>query len=581
MKDTGRAEYGSDVIVDILKALGIEYVAINPGATFREIHDSIVNYGGNKNPEIILCLHEEIAVAMAHGYNIAASKRMAAIVHNLVGLLHATNAIYNVWVDQSPLMILGATGPVATENRRPWIDWIHTSMSQGNVVKDYVKWEGLAVSIPSAIDAILRGYQLSETEPKGPVYVCFDAAVQKEKLEEPITIPDVSRFAPPSPVQADREALKKAAGFLAEAKHPLVIADYLGTKPGAVNALVELAELLSLPVIDNGNMLSFPSTHPLDLTGAESELLSEADVILSLDVFDLDRSLTVDPFHDAPKHPVTNNTTVIDISLRHFRVKSWAEDYGKLQAVDLSISADTSVAIPALVSQCREIVSKRPELATKLQERFNRLKARHDSLRNDWKEQASLASDIISPMYLAAELWETVKNEDWVLINNARGKWFRQVWDISQPYQYIAGQMGGGLGHGIGRALGVALAHKPYNRICINTQPDGDFLYTPSGLWTAAHSDIPLLTVMYNNRTYYNSQHHQELVARQRGRPVENCGIGTRIDSPPVDYAGLARSFGVYGDGPVIKPGDLRPALERALAYIKEKGQPALVDVLM
>jgi len=205
MRDTGRAEYGSDVIVDLLKALDIEYVAINPGATFREIHDSIVNYGGNKNPEIILCLHEEIAIAMAHGYNSTASKRMAAIVHDLVGLLHATNAIYNVWVDQSPLIILGATGPVAMEARRPWIDWIHTSMSQGDVVKDYVKWEGLAVSIPSAVDAILRGYQLSETEPKGPVYVCFDAALQKEKLEEPITIPDVSRFAPPSPVQADRK----------------------------------------------------------------------------------------------------------------------------------------------------------------------------------------------------------------------------------------------------------------------------------------------------------------------------------------------------------------------------------------
>ncbi|MDP2932496.1 MAG: thiamine pyrophosphate-binding protein, partial [Chloroflexota bacterium] len=287
MTENLKAEYGSDVLVDLLKALDVEYVALNPGASFRELHDSIVNYGGNKKPEIILCPHEEIAIDIAHGYNKAAARPMLALVHNVIGLLHATMAIYNAWVDRAPLVVLGATGPLAIEEKRPWIDWIHTSADQGTAVRNFVKWDDLAISLPSAIDSLLRGFQLAQTEPKGPVYICLDVGLQKEKLRQPVALPDIKRYAPSSPVQGDPAALKAAASLLVEAKHPVVVADYLSRNPAAVGALVELAELLSLPVLDRGNMFSFPNTHPLDLTGAENELLGQADVVLALDVFDL------------------------------------------------------------------------------------------------------------------------------------------------------------------------------------------------------------------------------------------------------------------------------------------------------
>lgn len=580
---TSKAEYGSDVLVDLLKALDIEYIAMNPGASFRELHDSIVNYGGNQKPEVILCCHEEIAVSIAHGYNKVAVKPMATIVHNIVGLMHATMAIFNSWVDRAPVLVLGATGPMAVEDRRPWIDWIHTSLDQGSIVRDYVKWDDLAVSLPSAIDSILRGYQLSMTEPKGPVYISLDINPQKEKLDKPVAIPDVSRFVPPAPVQGDQTALKKAAELLVGAKHPVVLADYLGRNPAAVESLVELAELLSLPVIDRGSMFSFPNTHPMDLTGANAELLREADVVLSLDVFDLYQALTtVDFLKRTTEYIVPETAKIIDISLRHFSVRGWFADYGKLQPVDIGISASISSALPVLTSLCRELVTQRPEGASRFKARFDSLEARHNDLRSGWRERVEKTKHEtpISLPWLASELWEAVKDEDWVLTCYSLNEWTRRLWDWDKPYRFVGSKMGGGLGYGIGHSLGVALAHKKSNRLCIDIQPDGDFLFTSNALWTAAHHNIPLLLVMNNNRSYYNSERHQEVIARARGRPVENRIIGTRIEDPTVDFAKLAQSFGLYGEGPIENPEELRPALERAVKYVKEKKQLALVDVV-
>jgi thiamine pyrophosphate-dependent acetolactate synthase large subunit-like protein len=580
---TSKAEYGSDVLVDLLKALDIEYIAMNPGASFRELHDSIVNYGGNQKPEVILCCHEEIAISIAHGYNKVAARPMAAIVHNIIGLMHATMAIFNSWVDRAPVLVLGATGPMAVEERRPWIDWIHTSLDQGSIVRDYVKWDDLAVSLPSAVDSILRGYQLSMTEPKGPVYICLDVNPQKEKLDKPVAIPDTSRFAPPAPIQGDPAALKEAAELLVEAEHPVVLADYLGRNPVAVESLIELAELLALPVIDRGSMFSFPNTHPLDLTGANAELLREADVVLSLDVFDLYQALTtVDFLKRTTKYIIPETARIIDISLRHFAVRGWFADYGKLQPVDIGISASLSSALPVLTSLCRGLITRRPERANRFQARFDSLEARHNDLRRGWREQVEKTKyeKPVSLPWLAAELWEAVKDEDWVLTSYSLNEWARRLWDWDKPYRFVGSKMGGGLGYGIGHSLGVALAHRQSNRLCIDIQPDGDFLFTSNALWTAAHHHIPLLLVMNNNRSYYNSERHQEVVARARGRPVESKIIGTRIDDPPVDFAKLAQSFGLYGEGPIENPEELHPALERAVRHVKEKKQLALVDVV-
>lgn len=577
-----RVRYGSDLMADVLRSLDIKYAALNPGSTFRGLHDSIVNFLGNSKPEIILCCHEEIAVSMAQGYGKAAGKPMAAIVHNVVGLLHATMAIYNAWLDEAPLLVLGGTGPMAIEKRKPWIDWIHTALVQGNAVRDFVKWDDQPFSLASVPDSLLRAHQIATTDPQGPVYICLDMGLQEEPVSDEIRLPHLKRYPNPSPPQADTATIERVAELLVGAKNPVVIADYMGRNPGAVASLVELAELLALPVIDAAGRFNFPNTHPLDLTWAQGELLKDADVVLALDVYDLSQYLTdVKRGTRQIGQQIPENCQVVHITLQHLAVKSWAQSFGKLVPVDMPITADTALALPALTAACRKLLAgKEPAEITR---RFERLRARHEALRQQWQGVAESDRDKspLSVPWLLTQVWDVIKNEDWALVNDDVNAWARRLWDWERPYQYAGSNAGStSLGTGLGHALGVALAHQPEGRLCIDLQKDGDLLYTPSALWTAAHHHIPLLVIMDNNRRYHNSEQMVEQIARARGRPVENSHIGTFLDKPPVDYAGLARSFGLYGEGPIENTEELRPALERAVRVVKDKHQLALVDVV-
>ena len=577
-----RAAYGSDIIVDLMKAYEIEYAALNPGATFRGLHDSIVNYGGNTMPQIILCNHEEIAVAVAQGYAKAKNRPMAAIVHNVVGLLHAAMAIYTAWLDRTPLLVMGGTGPMAVETRRPWIDWIHTALVQGNAIRDYVKWDDQPASLQGIVESFIRGYRIATTEPQGPIYLCWDAALQEQRLDSPVAIPDINRYAPPSVAQADPSALAKAARWLIESANPVILADYVGRTPEAVPLLVRLAESLAIPVIDLGSRLNFPNTHPLDLAGAEAELLPNADVVLALDVFDIEKAIsTVDRTARIPRSQLKSGARLIHISFNDFMVRSWAQEYGRLQPIDLPIAADTSLAIPALTDLCRSAVEADGALRTRVDRRRKSLEQMHRALRDTWRAAADRAGNEkpIALARLASDLWDVVKNEDWVLVNRSLRGWTRRLWSWTTTKPYVGAHMGGGVGYGIGHSVGAALALGK-TQLCIDIQPDGDLLYTPSALWTAAHHRIPLLIVMYNNRSYFNDEEHQILMAKARNRPVENAHIGQRMDNPPVDFASMAKSFGIEAWGPIEEPGEIRPALERAMRYVLKERKPALVDVI-
>jgi thiamine pyrophosphate-dependent acetolactate synthase large subunit-like protein len=570
------------VIVDLLQTCGIEYAACNPGATFRGLHDSIVNYGGNHLPEMIQCCHEEISVAIAHGYAKATGKPMAALMHNIVGLQHASMAIFNAWCDRVPLLALGATGPMDITQRRPWIDWIHTALVQGNLVRDYVKWDDQPHTLASVPESFLRACRIAQTDPQGPVYVCYDAGLQEDLLRTPIPLPDPQRYAPPAPPQANPEALERAAAWLVQAEHPVIIADLLGRHPQAVNSLIHLAELLAIPVIDRGGRFNMPNTHPLNLTDAASEVLAAADVVLALDVLDLFGALgQVDKATRLFRPFIAEQTRIIHMTMGDLSTRSWAADYERLQAVDLPIAADTAVALPALLDLCRARLGS--SNATHRSTRAAHWRARHQELRQQWGQMAHAARPQ-RPLAVAtavAEIWEVVKREDWVLVNNAVGAWTRRLWDWQQPGCYLGSSGGAGLGYGMGAALGGVLAHRHSGKLCINLQADGDLLYTPSALWTAAHHRLPLLVVMFNNRSYYNSEEHALELAGVRERARERAGIGTRLDDPPVDFAQLARAYGLYGEGPIETPDAIRPALERALRVVQEEGTLALVDIVM
>ncbi len=578
-----KAEFGSDVAVDLIKALGIEYVAFNPGATFRGLHDSIVNYGGNTSPEVIQCTHEEIAVAIAHGYAKATGKPMLTIAHNIVGLLHASMAIFNAWCDRAPMMVLGGTGPNDTTTRRPWIDWIHTGLIQGNLVRDYVKWDDQPASVASVPESLIRGYQVATTEPKAPVYINFDATIQDERLTEPFVLPDVSRYAQPSKLQADPAALDEIAGWLVEADSPVILVELMGRNPEMMPVLVELAELVGCPVLDRAGRMNFPSTHPLDVSGDNVAYLSNADFILGLDINDLYGNLTRRDGETLKSSTfVRPDVKIAHIWLGDLLIRSLVNDFQRIQETDLSVLADTSLALPDLLERCRRRLTGDGAAENRIDARAKVTAKRHAELRRGFQEAAaSHAAEVpIHPAHLANETWEVLKDEEWVLVSGMLGGWPRKLWAWEEQNCYLGTGSGGGLGYGLGATMGASLGLRGTGKIAVTFESDGDFLFTPSALWTAAHHKIPSLTIMYNNRSYYNSEEHGGAVARHRKRPVENAGIGTVIRDPDVDFAAQARAYGLWGEGPIEDPAEVRPAIERALKVVREEGRLALVDVV-
>ena len=573
--------YGSDFIVDILQQYGIPYAAFNPGASFRGIHDSLVNYLGNRNPEFLECMHEEISVAIAHGYARASGRPMVAILHNVVGLQHATMAIYNAWCDRIPIILLGGTGPMSYTQRRPGSDWVHTALVQGNLVRDYVKWDDQPADLESTPESFARAYQTAMTEPQGPVYICYDAAMQEQERTAFPALPDPAKFRPPATPAASPQTLQRIAEALLDAESPVIVADRLGRSAVAFEALVKLAELLNIPVLDQGNRHNFPTQHPMALSNITDEVLADADFILALDTMDLYGALhTVNRLTRETQPMVRTGTPIAHVTLDGYAVRSWSHDFRRLQPTDDAIAADTSGFVPSLLELCIAQTDTRPGTADRVRLRGERWQGRSAQLRAQWQAQAEAAraQTPIALSTLAAIVWDVIKDEPWVLTNGSANGWAKRLWDISRQDQYVGKNSGGGLGYGVGASIGAALAHP--DRLCVNLQGDGDFLFTPTALWTAAHHKVPLLTILLNNRSYYNSEEHNAKIAAHRGRPVETAGQGTRIEDPAVDFAAMARSMGVYAEGPITRSDDLAPALRRALDAVKNRRQPALVDVI-
>ncbi len=568
--------YGSDLIVDLLHSYGVEYAALNPGSTFRGLHDSIVNYGGNR-PEIITCPHEELAVAVAHGYAKVTGRPMAAIVHDVVGLLHAAMAVYYAYLDRVPVLVLGATGPMDPSRRRPHIDWIHTAVPQGGAVREFTKWDYQPCGAEDVVDSFARAYRVALTEPQGPVYLCYDAGFQEDPLEQTPAIPAPEQVLP-SRLHGDPAALERLAGWLVAAEEPVIVAEYVGKRPEAVTSLVHLAEFLGAAVLDRGARFCFPNEHPLNLTGDEHALLS-ADLVLALDVRDVHGAISrVDRSTRRTERVVPERCRLAEIGYGDLGIRSWSQEFQRLQPADLAILGDTAAALPDLAARCRALA--RPEDLRRFAARAKRHASAHARLRAQWGAAAlqAASAEPVAPAHLAHEVWEAIRGTYWVLTANTLGDWARRLWSFDRPGRHPGRSLG--TATQIGISLGVALAHRGTGRLVVDLQPDGDLMYDAGALWIAAHDRIPMLLVMSNNRAYYNDWDHQILVARDRGRDEATAYLGMELDRPAPDFAMLARSFGWHAEGPVTRPQDVRAAVARARDAVLGEGRPALVDVV-
>ncbi|HEY4265872.1 MAG TPA: thiamine pyrophosphate-binding protein [Micropepsaceae bacterium] len=576
---------GSDFMVDVLKSLDIDYIASCPGSTFRGLHESIINYGDNKKPEFITTLHEDTAAAMCHGYYKVAKKPMACMVHGTVGLQHATMAMYNAFADRVPMLVL--TGNIGKqETRQAYIEWDHAAQDQGAMVRDFTKWDDQPASLQGFAESTVRAYDMMTTAPMAPVLIVADGDLQEDpipaEVEKKLHIPKLKmRFQPAGDIAAVREVAK----MLIAADSPVIFANRYGRTENAPALLIQLAELIGAPVVDSHNRMNMPNRHPLNHSLRREAALQSADVILALEPIDLfGLNNYVPDLVTRPNDPRRRqaNLKIIHIGTEGMMAKSNFQDFQRFAAADLSIAGDAEATMPALIEALKTQMSVADK--NRCDGRCAKVKAQTAKLLDQSRQEAAYQWETqpISSARLTMELWDQIKNEDWMMPTETQflSDWPYRLWDIDKPYRTMGGSGAQGIGYNSPAALGAALANKDKGRLTVAMVGDGDLNMAPGVLWTAAHHKIPILYLVHNNRAY-----HQEVMmilrmaSRRQRVNNKNVYVGTLIDDPAPDYAKIAQGYGLYAQGPVSDPKDLTAAIRRAIDVVK-KGEPALIDIV-
>ncbi len=570
---------GSDYMVDVVRNLNIDYLATMPGSTFRGIHESFVNHGGNTKPELISVVHEEISAGVAHGYAKVARKPMAILVHNTVGLQHASMAVYNAWCDRAPMLIL--TGNIMdAANRRPGVEWDHTATDVAAIVRGFIKYDDSPVSLDSFRESTTRAYQLMTTPPFGPSLIMVDgdlAEVPVGRAPSPI-VP----YHPVHIAAADPQTLDQIAKLLVDAQNPLILVGRTARTPAAVGMLVALAELLQAPVIDDYTRMNFPTNHYLNASFSRS-VLGQADVILSLEVGDLFGVVqdVLDLTERKTIRRIKADAKVIEINSELAVGAGNYQDKQRFYPSDIPVPADAEASLPGLIEAVRRNLTSA---------RSGQNDARAAKMRDGFNASRMLSRDMaaagwdaspVSLGRLSMEIWNQIKTEDWAFAGPTgfMSRFPQRLWDFTKPYQWAGESGGGGVGYATPALVGAALAHKGTGRLVVGVVGDGELMCAPGSLWTLAKHRIPALVIVHNNRAWHQETMHVQRMANRRDRDTTTAHIGTTIDDPNIDYAKLAQSFGLYAETPISNPAGLGPALARAIKMVKS-GTPALLDVV-
>jgi thiamine pyrophosphate-dependent acetolactate synthase large subunit-like protein len=496
---------------------------------------------------------------------------------------HAAMAMYNAWCDRVPVLaFLGNTAD--SVNRANMTDWRHSAQDPAAIVRDFTKWDDQPLSLQGFAESVVRAYKLATTPPMEPVAIVADSELQEMELPDRggLRIP---RFTPATAPVGDAGALREAARLLAGAQRPVIVADRLALTPEGMRLLVELAETLAIPVVDQASRQNFPTSHYLCQSARGPQLIREADVVLGLEVTDFWGLVNQYIASNHSSRPKTQpGVRLISLGVNDLYLKSNYQDFQRYAAVDLAVSGDGEATLPSLIEALRSEVTAEGQRAATA--RAAACREAHAAAYEEARLAASYGWDAspVSTGRLCMELWQAIRNDDWSLVSVGASEafvsnWPHRLWHIDQHHQYLGVSAGGGVGYGLPAAVGAALANKSKGRLSVNIQCDGDFMYAPGALWTAAHHRVPLLTIMHNNRAYGQETMLVQVMANRRNRGIDRARIGTAIDDPPIDYARLAQSMGVYAEGPISDPKALAPALARAVQVVRQ-GRPALVDVV-
>jgi thiamine pyrophosphate-dependent acetolactate synthase large subunit-like protein len=578
---------GSDFMVDVIKSLDIKYMPCNPASSFRALHESLINYGGNKTPEFLTCTHEEAAVAMCHGYFKIAGKPLMTLVHGTVGLQHATMAIYNAWCDRVPVIVVGGTDLDAA-HRPPGVPTIHSAVDINSIVRDFTKWDDQPTSLQHFAQSFVRAYRFAMTPPYEPVAIACDAELQESAINEGGEKLYIPRYIASAPPAGDPNAVREAAKLLANAERPVIVADRAARTANGMKLLVELAELLQAPVVDQGGRMNFPNTHHLR---SPPTVIAQADVVLGLELTDFWAAVNSqidngdNDGHGIQENRLKPGTKLISINSVELHTKSNYQDFQRFQVVDVGMAADAEATLPSLIDAVRSALPNDKKAAIEKRGEARRKAKEEGRKRNLQLAAIGWDASPISTARLTAEIWPHIKDLDWSMVGSDRqmSSWPSRLWPMDKHYRHIGGPGGYGVGYASPAAVGAALANRDEGRFSLNLQTDGDMMYVPGVLWTAARHKIPMLTVMHNNRGYHQETMHVQRMSNRRDRIAYNGNdlgaLGTRIENPHIDYAKLAASMGWWSAGPITDPNEIGPTIKKAVEVVKS-GQPALVDTV-
>jgi acetolactate synthase I/II/III large subunit len=568
---------GSDLMTQVLKDLGIEYVAANPGSSFEGLQESLINYGNppNKMPEFITALHEESAVTMAHGYGKAEGKPMCALLHGTIGIQHAAMSIYQAYYDRTPALLLAGRddGFIAA----------HTAHDMAAMVRSFTKWDAQPKTLEESLTAIQRAYNEAITPPQGPTLVVLDIELQKEEAKTA----KVPAYQAPKMASIDSAQARDIAKGLLDAKNPRIAVGRLRT-PQGVRSAVQLAELVgaSTSTAATNGPMSFPQRHPLCGPGADTNY----DYTLGLESVGGQASIT------GPGLATLLPRDAMNVGFGGIAPNAGGRAGGgggrggrgggaPSSGPAMALTADAEASLPGIIDEVNRQMTADKKRA--IQDRAAKhteanQKAHVEAVRQAVEaKRAGWDGSPVSTARIYAELWPLIMNEDWCLSSpsNFSGGHNAQLWDHNKHYSYLGGQGAGGMGYGAPASVGAALAAKSRGRIVVNVQTDGDLNYAPGVLWTAVHHKLPMLTVMHNNRAWHQELMFVEYMAGVRGRGTDRGHIGSSLRNPYIDYTKMAAGYGMAGEGPISDPKLLAAALKRGVESVK-RGDPYMIDVI-
>ena len=562
-----RVENLAQAYLTLLKERGIDYFFANAGTDFAPLIEAFAFYAkeGNKVPKPVAVPHENVAVAMAHGYYLVTGKPQVVMVHVNVGTANAINGIINAAREHIPILFTAGRTPLTEAglpgSRNLYIHWSQETFDQASMVREYVKWDYELRNLFQLEDAVDRALEIAMAEPRCPVYLTLPREVLAEPQSE-FTISSPWRRHTGDRFYPNPQSIKTTAAIIASARNPLIITSNSGRNPETVKHMVDLAETFAIPTVTfNPRYMCFPTNHPMHVGFSPDSFFDNADVVLVVD-------------SDVPWYPDIKKPSK-DCRVIHMGIDPFYRNYPMRSfPCDLAIQSDSSVAIPLLTEA---LYKQRYRFQARIMDRYERVETIHKEQRRAWRRALENVrhSSPLDPIWVSHCINE-IKDEHTIIFNEY-DLIFSQV-EFTEPGTFFGNPASGGLGWGLGASLGASIGAR--NRLVIAAVGDGSYMFgnpTPSHFVSHALG-IPILIVVFNNSCW--NAVRQAVMGMYPSGWAAKAGLFPLSDlKPSPHYEKIVSASDGYGER-VEKASDVQPALERALKAVRDEGRQAVLNMI-